>query len=249
MDSLETRDDLLENEEVNELDEEIVEVNEVNNETTTTTETTTTAVVDISNSSQPAFVDPTIEDLAKNAALTITKQVASGETTFAEAAQEFVEAGAIAKAATEHGEEYAKIKHKQLKEKMEASASTAAATRTSEGNKENEAFYQRYRPVLEFDFSHITGDGKKKQEDRETKSYSKFLMILTLLIATIPYLVIALILYVFKGVNSIVELISQFTVAARKIIITFVVIVALYIIYMVVAYFVEFYTGVQLPML
>ena len=245
MDSLETRDDLLENEETNELDEEFVETNEANNET----ENTTTAIVNTDNSPQSAFADPTIEELAKNAALTITKQVASGETSFAEAAQEFVEAGATAKAAAEHGEEYAKIKHKQLKEKMEANASSAAATRTTEGNKENEAFYARYRPVLEFDFSHITGDGRKKQEDRETKSYSKFLMVLTLLIATIPYLVIALILYVFKGVNSIVELISQFTVAARKIIITFAILVALYIVYMVVAYFVEFYTGVQLPML
>lgn len=221
----------------------------VNNEETIETAETTNAIVTVPEDQQNKDQEPTIESLAKQAAYAITQQVASGDKTFSEAAGEFLEAGAIAQAAKEHGDEYSKIKHKELKGNMEADASSAAANKTYAGNTENEAFYQRFRPVLEFDFSHITGDGKKKSTDVETKSYSKMLMILTLIIATIPYLAIALVLYVLKGINSIVELISQFTVAARRIIAAGFILLGAYIVYMVAAYFVEFYTGIKLPLM
>ena len=174
----------------------------------------------------------------------LANEVRTGRKDVREATVDIVKAAASAKAAADNADEYAEIAGQALTLEMKADTAHARSKERKASNEDNEAFYERYRPILEFDFGNITGNPKKRIDDTESKSYSKLFMILTIIVAAVPWLVIALILYMFKGVNAIVGLVGQFTKISQALIWAGLGILAAYIIVRVIEYYIEFYTGI-----
>lgn len=189
---------------------------------------------------------PSVQELAKMAGDVLVNQVQSGDVTVHDATVDMVKAAATVKAANDNADEYAEIAGEALTHEMRADTAEARSKERKAGNVDNEAFYERFRPILEFDFGNITGNPKKRAEGAESKSYSKFFMILTIAVAALPWLLVALILYVFKGINAIVELVRQFTKIAQAFIWTGLGVLLAYMLLKIVAHYVEFYTGVQI---
>lgn len=189
---------------------------------------------------------PQVKDIAKVAGEAIVDKVKTGGMTIDEAAKGMVKAAATVKAANDNADEYAEIAGKALTHEMKADSAEARSKERRAGNEDNEAFYERFRPILEFDFGNITGKPKQRTEGAETRSYSKFFMILTITVAALPWLVIALILYLLKGINATVELIREFTKIAQVFIWTGLGLLLAYILLNIVAYYIEFYTGIQI---
>lgn len=200
--------------------------------------------------SAPANTQPEVDTLSKlgrAAGEAVLARVASGESPIEDAAFDMVGAAAAVKAAGENADAYSDIQDKALRHKLRAGANKARAGERESGNTDNEAFYARFRPILEFDFGNIIGKPSTKPEKEvASKSYSKFFMILTLLIAAIPWLACALVLYILKGVNAVVELVRQFTKIAQGLVLSAAILGALYVVVRVVAHFVEFYTGIKI---
>lgn len=194
---------------------------------------------------QPTAIQD-VQGLTRMANDVITKRMKSGAATVHEAAVDMVKAAATVKAATDNADEYAEIAGEALTHEMKADTAEARSKERKAGNVDNEAFYERFRPILEFDFGNITGNPKKRAEDAESKSYSKFFMLLTIAVAALPWLIVALVLYVLKGINAIVELIRQFTKIAQAFIWTGLGALLVYALLKVIAHYVEFYTGVQI---
>lgn len=189
---------------------------------------------------------PQVQELAKEASKAIVEQVKSGDLSVHDAAVDMVKAAATVKAANDNADEYAEIAGQALTHEMKADTVEARSKERKAGNMDNEAFYERFRPILEFDFGNITGRPKKRTEDTETRSYSKFFMVLTIIVAALPWLAIALVLYLLKGINAIVELIKDFTKIAQVFIWTGLGFVLAYMLLRIVAYYIEFYTGVNI---
>ena len=199
-----------------------------------------------SASAEKPAEDLPVQTIAKIAKDTITEQVRSGNKDMRDAAVDMVKAAATTKAAADNAEEYAEIAGEALTNEIKADTVQARSKVRKAGNEDNEAFYERYRPILEFDFGHITGNPKKKAEDAETRSYSKFFMVTTIAVAALPWLLIALVLYVLKGINAVVNLVSQFTRMSQIFIWTGVGLIAAYIILKIIAYYIEFYIGIDI---
>lgn len=174
----------------------------------------------------------------------LANEVRTGRKDVREATVDIVKAAASAKAAADNADEYAEIAGQALTLEMKADTAHARSKERKASNEDNEAFYERYRPILEFDFGNITGNPKKRADDTASKSYSKLFMILTIIVAAIPWLVIALVLYVLKGVNAVVGLVGQFTKISQALIWAGLGILAAYIIVRIIAYYIEFYTGI-----
>lgn len=183
----------------------------------------------------------TITSLTNDA---LANEVRTGRKDVREATVDIVKAAASAKAAADNADEYAEIAGQALTLEMKADTAHARSKERKASNEDNEAFYERYRPILEFDFGNITGNPKKRAGDTASKSYSKLFMILTIIVAAIPWLVIALVLYVLKGVNAIVGLVGQFTKISQALIWAGLGILAAYIMVKIIAYYIEFYTGI-----
>lgn len=204
-----------------------------------------TACASSAGAEKPAE-DLPVQTMAEITGQVLTEQVKSGKKDIRDAAVDMVKAAATAKAASDNAEEYAEIAGKALSSEMKADTVQARSKVRKAGNVDNEAFYERYRPILEFDFGHITGNPKKKAEGAETRSYSKFFMVTTIAVAALPWLIIALVLYVLKGINATVDLIRQFTKMSQIFIWTGVGLVAAYIILKIIAYYIEFYIGIDI---
>jgi len=113
----------------------------------------------------------------------------------------------------------------------------------------NELFHQRFRPILEFDYSSIAGNAKlkpKSGEETESKSYGMFNMICALLVLSIPYYFGMFVICGLKLINTVMEMIANFSKSARVIIFA---LVGCYIVYRILAligYLIKFYTGFQI---
>lgn len=189
---------------------------------------------------------PQVEDIAKVARKAIVDKVKTGDMAIEEAAKGMVKAAATVKAANDNADEYAEIAGKALTHEMKADSAEARSKERKAGNADNEAFYERFRPILEFDFGNITGKPKQRTEGAETRSYSKFFMVLTIIVAALPWLLIALVLYILKGINAIVGLVRDFTKIAQVFIWTGLGLLLAYMLLKIVAYYIEFYTGIQI---
>lgn len=188
-----------------------------------------------------------IEQLGRAASSAVLAQVAAGEKDIEDAAFEMVGVAAAAQAASENGDAYSDIQDKALRHKLRAGTNRARAKERESGNRDNEAFYARFRPILEFDFGNIIGKPTTKPDaEIESKSYSKLFMVLTLIIAAVPWLACALVLYVLKGVNAVVDLVRQFTKIAQGLVLSVAILGLIFAIVRVVAHFIEFYTGIKI---
>ncbi len=188
-----------------------------------------------------------IEQLGRAASSAVLAQVAAGEKDIEDAAFEMVGVAAAAQAASENGDAYSDIQDKALRHKLRAGTNRARAKERESGNRDNEAFYARFRPILEFDFGNIIGKPTTKPDaEIESKSYSKLFMVLTLIIAAVPWLACALVLYILKGVNAVVDLVRQFTKIAQGLVLSVAILGLIFAIVRVVAHYIEFYTGIKI---
>lgn len=187
------------------------------------------------------------EQLGRAASDAVLAQVASGNKDIEDAAFEMVGVAAAAQAASENGDAYSDLQDKAIRHKLRAGTNRARAKERESGNSDNEAFYARFRPILEFDFGNIIGKpSTKPDKEIESKSYSKLFMVLTLLIAAAPWLLCALVLYVLKGINAVVELVRQFTKIAQGLVLSGAILGVIYAIVRIVAHYIEFYTGIKI---
>ena len=94
-----------------------------------------------------------------------------------------------------------------------------------EKQKKAEAFYKSVRPILEFDFSNLTGVERQTNKDYKERSYGIPLMILMLALYTPLFCIISFILALFNGINAIFNGISTFGKIARTICLSLVIII------------------------
>ena len=191
--------------------------------------------------------DSAFEQLGRAASEAVLAQVASGNKDIEDAAFEMVGVAAAAQAASENGDAYSELQDKAIRHKLKAGTNKAKAKERESGNTDNEAFYARFRPILEFDFGNIIGKpSTKPDKEVESKSYSKLFMVLTLFIAAVPWLLCALVLYILKGINAVVELVRQFTKIAQGLVLSGAILGVIYAIVRIVAHYIEFYTGIKI---
>lgn len=191
----------------------------------------------------------TVEEMAKVASGALLAQVKTGEKELHEAALEAVKAGAIAKASTDNVDKYAKEADKTISTDLKAEQAESRGKLRGANNADNEKFYETFRPILEFDFEFITGIPKRAQHvegTQKTKSFSKGAMVVTIGFAIIPWLLFALVCYLFKGVNAIVVMISGFTKAAKGVVFSGLGLAAVYIILKVIDHYLQAYVGISI---
>ena len=191
----------------------------------------------------------TVEDMAKAASGALLAQVEKGDKKLHEAAVEAVKAGATAKASTDNADKYAHKADKIITNDLDADEAESRGRKRGANNADNEKFYETFRPILEFDFEFITGIPKRKQnaeETQKTKSFSKGAMVVTISFAIIPWLLFALVCYLFKGVNAIVVMISGFTKAAKGVVFSGLGLAAVYIVLKVIDHYLRAYVGISI---
>lgn len=171
-------------------------------------------------------------------------QIKSGNSDFSEIAKQAADVKATADAVEKHGAQYAETKHKELSEEGKGKVRKAKNKTEEQVNASNELFYKRFRPILEFDHSNITGKTKPAEENVESKSYSKTLMVATLVFATLPWLIMAFVCCLFKGSASVIDMVNSFSKEAKRLIITLLLIAAVGVVVYVVLKMIEIYTGI-----
>lgn len=114
--------------------------------------------------------------------------------------------------------ELAEEQKETLKESFKQDRVTKQADTIKAKQKKAEAFYVSFRPILEFDFSHLI----HKEQDKEVqpkqyqdRSYGIPLMVLMLLLFVVPYCGVSIILALLNGLNAIFEAIATFGKIAR----------------------------------
>ena len=156
----------------------------------------------------------------------LQKQVEEGHT-ISEIANDFAKAKITSEIIKDEEGEYkgfhkelAKEQKETLKESFVQDKVRQQTETLSEKQKKAEAFYISFRPILEFDFSHLVR--RKEKEEKQPKQYKERsygipLMVLMLFLLVVPYCVFSIILALFNGINSIFEAIATFGSVARVI--------------------------------
>jgi len=121
----------------------------------------------------------------------------------------------------EDNKEFLEDLKKQRQQIIKGSAKTDKyrqdAKKTLAKQTRNEAFYKAFRPILEFDFSNITGIARKDEKDYNDRSYGLSMMILMLAIFTPFYIVIAITLMLCKSIDVIGTYILSFSKTTSRI--------------------------------
>lgn len=188
--------------------------------TNTTTLPTTTDVQSLTN--------------FKNAAINnIVDKFNKGEIDTDEGLKEFVNAVAIVKAVedTKLNDQLIKNAADSLKSYTKANSYKDNEKKIDRRTKRNEAFYKAFRPILEFDLSHLVGKRKKKIVEKDPvtgkktiryedidvqpktyndRSYGMCLMMIMIALFIIPYSICNLVLAVFNGINALFECFNNF---------------------------------------
>lgn len=114
--------------------------------------------------------------------------------------------------------ELAEEQKETLKEGFKQDRVTKQADTIKAKQKKAEAFYISFRPILEFDFSHLIHKKEKEeisQKEYKDRSYGIPLMVLMLFLFVVPYCVVSIILALLNGINAIFEAIATFGKIAR----------------------------------
>lgn len=119
-------------------------------------------------------------------------------------------------------QDLAKEQEETLKASFEKDKVKEQTATLTEKQKKAEAFYTSFRPILEFDFTHLVkSNNKDKEKEQKTysdRSYGIVLMCLMLTLFMIPYCAVSLLLAVFNGINAIFVAISTFSKTAKVIV-------------------------------
>lgn len=184
---------------------------------------------------------PTITEESKSIALfkesiiqNITSQVQKGSITVDEGLKQFVNGISIVKAVEnpDVNKELVANAAKSLKHSSRSITYKDEAEELAKRTARNEQFYKAFRPILEFDLSHLVGKkrrrvvnkdnttGKKtvtyedvpaeEKKDYKDRSYGLFMMMLMLALLTIPYCVANIFLAIFNAINAIFECFTKF---------------------------------------
>lgn len=115
--------------------------------------------------------------------------------------------------------ELAKEQKETLKESFKQDRVKQEAETLTAKQQKAEAFYVSFRPILEFDFSHLIHKPKVDCEPKTYKdrSYGIPLMVLMLTLFVVPYCGVSIILALLNGINAIFEAIATFGKVARTI--------------------------------
>lgn len=136
-------------------------------------------------------------------------------------------------------EEFAEEQKQTIREGFKQDKIKKQTETLTEKQKQAEAFYMAYRPILEFDFSHLIKKDKNKNSIEEKpqktyadRSYGIPLMVLMLFLFTPLFCIISFILAVFNGINAIFEAVSTFGKIAKTIVLSICIIgIALLVVY------------------
>ena len=123
------------------------------------------------------------------------------------------------------------VKDKKVKHKLTKNAAKSLKTYTKSiayndesGNidkrkSRNESFYKAFRPILEFDLSHLTEKNKTKtteehstkpQKTYDDRSYGLTLMCIMIVLLIVPYCICNICLAIFNGINAIFDSFNAF---------------------------------------
>lgn len=186
-------------------------------------------------------------DLGNVAKQSVIDKLRNGDVTMSEAAEQLVDAQAAADAMLEHRDDYAEFAHQETTERHKGRLQNTKNTTNKAVNDGNEVFYDRFRPILEFDHSGITGIQPKSTPNRDlTRAYSKSFMVATLIIATIPWFIVALGCYIFKGLEAVINMIAAFSRVTRHLVVGLLITVLATLAIYVSLRLIEFYTGLKL---
>lgn len=202
-----------------------------------TTETTDNNVdKSVEESSLPVITDEakSIELFRTSAIGNITSQVQEGKLDVDDALKQFVNATAIINAVKDPvlNQELTKNAGKSLKSHSRSINYKDEANAINKRTARNEAFYKAFRPILEFDLSHLVGTRRKKivtkdpatgkktvsyedlpEKEQKTyadRSYGLFMMIVMLALLIVPYCAVNVILALFNALNAIFECFTKF---------------------------------------
>lgn len=120
-------------------------------------------------------------------------------------------------------EELAKEQKETIKESFKQDRVEQQAKTLNAKQMRAEAFYVSFRPILEFDFSHLIHKKDKNNstpKEYKDRSYGVALMCLMLALLVVPYCVFSISLALLNGINAIFEEIATFSKVARVIAIT-----------------------------
>ena len=136
------------------------------------------------------------------------------------------------------------LKQSFVQDRVEQEAKTLTAKQ-----QKAEAFYVSFRPLLEFDFSHLIH--KVTKEDKEPKTYKDRsygipLMVLMLTLFVLPYCAVNIILALLNGINAIFEAIATFGKVARVIATSVFVLILLALIIYCAMYGIDYFFGTNI---
>lgn len=174
-------------------------------------------------------------EMFKNSALAnITDKVTNHEIDIDDGLKQFVNAVAIINAVKdpEVNKTLTKNAAKSLKSHSIAGNYKDETNKLEKRTARNEAFYKAFRPILEFDLSHLIGKKRKKivtkdpatgkktttyedvvEEPKKSysdRSYGLCLMMIMITLFIVPYCVANVILAVFNAINALFECFTKF---------------------------------------
>lgn len=183
---------------------------------------------------------PTITDETQSIALfkssaisNITQKVQNGDIDVDEGLKQVVNAVSIIRAVEDPklNEELTKNAAKSLKYHSRSINHKDEANEIDRRTARNEAFYKAFRPILEFDLSHLVGKRRKRIVERDAagrkqvkyedvaeterkeykdRSYGLIVMMLMISLLIIPYCVANIVLAIFNAINAIFECFTKF---------------------------------------
>lgn len=179
-------------------------------------------------------VDKSIELFKSSAVSNITNKVQSGSIDVDEGLKQVVNAVAIMNAVKDPNlnQELTKNAAKSLKHHSKSINYKDEATTLDRRTTRNEAFYKAFRPILEFDLSHLIGKRRKKTVEKDPttgrktikyedvveperkeykdRSYGLIIMLLMISLLIVPYCIANIILAMFNAINAIFECFTKF---------------------------------------
>lgn len=182
----------------------------------------------------PTAEDKTVSNFKTQTLLQIQKDFSTGKVNADDGMKQIVNVMTIVEATADPKlrKDLQKDAAKSLKSYMKAITYKDEENKIEHKQKRNEAFYKAFRPVLEFDLSHLIGKKRKRivERDRGTgqktvryedvaeepkktyseRSYGLALMFTMIVLFIVPYCAANIVLAVGRAVNAMFECFAQF---------------------------------------
>lgn len=178
--------------------------------------------------------DKSVSNFKNQTLMQIQKDFVSGKVNADDGMKQIVNVLTIVEATADPKlrKELQKDASKSLKSYMKGITYKDEETKIEHKQKRNEAFYKAFRPILEFDLSHLIGKKRRRivEKDRATgaktvryediaeeprktysdRSYGMALMLTMILLFAVPYCVANIVLAVGRAINAMFECFAQF---------------------------------------